>query len=117
MLYQHCSRRGGTMSGPARRRVPEIYALVTAAVIPSGACSRLDLCERAWPRDYELNRDVTGEQAVAGPGSLGALPGGGTLLIFRSDAAYGLNQQHRVLKGVLMDSAGAPLRTCGQPNE
>jgi hypothetical protein len=91
--------------------------LCVGLLLCGGACSEVDVCERPWPKDFELNHDGTGEQAVGTPGALAALPNRGALLIFRSDAAYGLSQQHQVLKGVLLDERGAPLRTCVEDNE
>jgi hypothetical protein len=54
------------------------------------ACSvwnRIDVCENAMPVERTLNGTVDGKQAVAGPRALGALPGGGSMLIYQSEVA------------------------------
>jgi hypothetical protein len=79
------------------------------------ACSvwnRIDVCENAMPVERTLNGTVDGKQAVAGPRALGALPGGGSMLIYQSEVANpGATNPNQELRLARLNADGTPLGT------
>jgi len=79
--------------------------------------NKIDVCERPLPEGRELNALTDGPQRVGSPRAVAAVPTGEALVVFRSGVFGAVDDERSVLRTVLVDAAGTPLRTCNAASE
>lgn len=91
------------------------FALV-AVLAGCSAANDIDVCDRAGLAEHEINRRTEGEQAVQSPSAVGAMPFGGSLVVFASEVSA-TDPDRTEIRGTLVAADGTPLRTCDRDEE
>jgi hypothetical protein len=76
----------------------------------------IDVCDRRGFPEHEINRRTEGMQAVGSPRAVGAMPFGGSLVVFASELSAS-DPDRTEIRGTLLGPEGTPLRTCEQDVE